>query len=193
MITHLDEQMGRVLRALEESGHADDTIVVFAGDNGLAVGQHGLLGKQNMYEHSVRVPLIFLGPGIPKGKRSDALCYLLDVFPTLCDIVGLRVPESVEGHSLLPVMRGRRRRVRDSLFFAYKDVQRAVRDERYKLIEYFVAGERKTQLFDLREDLAELHDLSDDPDHARRLAGLRKELAAWQEVLDDPLGRHGDL
>ncbi|KPL09411.1 hypothetical protein AMJ85_06655, partial [candidate division BRC1 bacterium SM23_51] len=91
MITHLDAQIGRVLAALEETGHAQDTIIIFSGDNGLAVGQHGLLGKQNLYEHSGCVPLIISGPGLPEGEKRDALCYLLDVFPTLCDLVGLAV------------------------------------------------------------------------------------------------------
>ena len=81
MITHMDAQIGRILDALAKSGHADNTIIVFAGDNGLAVGRHGLFGKQNLYEHAMRPPLVFAGPGIPKG-RSDALVYLYDLFPT---------------------------------------------------------------------------------------------------------------
>ena len=81
MIAHLDAGIGRILNALDERGMKENTIVIFAGDNGLAVGQHGLMGKQNMYEHSVRVPLIFAGPGIPEGQKTDALCYLLDIFP----------------------------------------------------------------------------------------------------------------
>ena len=80
--------MGRVMQALEDRGLADDTLVVFAGDNGLAIGQHGLFGKQNLYEHSIRVPLVFAGPGIPRGVRRSAYAYLLDIFPTLCDLAG---------------------------------------------------------------------------------------------------------
>ncbi|HID07742.1 MAG TPA: DUF4976 domain-containing protein, partial [Armatimonadetes bacterium] len=173
MITHLDAQIGRVLKALEECGRADDTIIIFAGDNGLAVGQHGLMGKQNLYEHSVRVPLIICGPGIPRGKKCDALCYLLDVFPTICELVGLPIPETVEGVSLLPIINGEREQVRASLFFAYKNVQRAVCEERYKLIEYFVGGERHTQLFDLATDPWELKNLCDAPEYAEHLARLR--------------------
>ena len=187
MITHLDAHIGRVLEALEESGHAEDTIIIFAGDNGLAVGQHGLLGKQNLYEHSIRVPLVFSGPGIPAGERSDALCYLLDIFPTLCDLVGLPTPESVEGRSLAPILSGERQAVYDGLFFAYRDVQRAVRDDRHKLIEYFVDGARTTQLFDVQDDPWEVNNLADALERADDLARLREDLAEWQQIVDDPL------
>ena len=136
MITHLDAQIGRVLAALEESGQAAKTVIVFAADNGLAVGRHGLMGKQSVYEHSVHVPLIISGPGIPKGKRIDAFAYLFDIFPTICEVSGIPVPETVEGRSLVPVITSQKESLRNTLFFAYRNIQRAVRDERYKLIEY---------------------------------------------------------
>ena len=81
MISHLDHAFGRLLTALQEQGKLDNTIIVFAGDNGLALGQHGLMGKQNLYDHSVRVPLIFAGPGIPEGEQRNSPVYLLDIFP----------------------------------------------------------------------------------------------------------------
>jgi len=185
MITHLDDQIGRVLGALEASGRADNTIVVFAGDNGLAVGQHGLLGKQNLYEHSVRVPLILSGVGIPKGKQSDALCYLLDVFPTLCDLAGVSVPDTVEGKSLAPVLASDTAQVRDSIFCAYRTFQRMVSDGRWKLILYNVKGKRTTQLFDLKNDPWELSNLADDPTHAGRVAELTRLLKEWMAKTDD--------
>jgi arylsulfatase A-like enzyme len=187
MITHMDAQVGRLLDALRETGHAEDTIIIFAGDNGLAVGQHGLLGKQSVYEHSVRVPLIISGPGIPSGKRRDAFCYLLDLFPTLCELTGVPVPEGVEGQSLVPVLTGRRRRLRDNLFFAYRHFQRSVRERRYKLIEYFVNEARHTQLFDLATDRWETTNLAADASYAGHLERLRAELARWQDEVDDPL------
>lgn len=186
MIAHLDAHIGRVLDALEESGHAHDTIVVLAGDNGLAVGQHGLLGKQNLYEHSVRVPLVFAGPGIPKGKRRDALCYLSDIFPTLCDLAGLPQPDSVEGKSLAPVLHDRHIEVRDSVFFAYRDVQRGVRQGRWKLIRYNVEGTETIQLFDLHSDPWETNNLASSPEHAERVSALTTLLARWMRELDDP-------
>ena len=92
MISDMDEKIGDILAALARKGLADDTIVVYTADHGLSVGQHGLLGKQNLYDHSVRVPLIVRGPGVPSGKRVDALTHTYDVYPTLCDLAGLEVP-----------------------------------------------------------------------------------------------------
>jgi arylsulfatase A-like enzyme len=186
MITHLDAQIGRVLDALEKTGRAKDTLVIFAGDNGLAVGQHGLLGKQNLYEHSVRVPLIICGPGIPEDTRSEALCYLLDLYPTLCDILGLAAPETVEGKSLLPVLKNRKAKVRDSLFMAYRSFQRAVRNsDNWKLIKYNVRGVETTQLFNLNEDAGEINNLAEDSASAARLEDLAALLKAHMRKLDD--------
>ena len=187
MITHLDHQIGRILDALEETGYADNTIIVFAGDNGLAVGQHGLMGKQNLYDHSIRVPLIITGPGIPEDKKTDALCYLLDLFPTLCDLIGLPIPETVEGQNLSPIIVGEKQKVRDSLFSAYRNTQRAVRDDRYKLIEYTVEGTGKTQLFDMASDPWEIDDLSVDPNYSNHLTRLREEMIRWRRAVDDPM------
>jgi len=185
MIAHLDYHIGRVLDALENSGQADNTIVIFAGDNGLAVGQHGLLGKQNLYEHSVRVPLVFAGPGIPAGKRTDALCYLLDVFPTLCDLSGIAVPETVEGKSLLPIIQGQKNEVRGSVFAAYRQFQRMVRQGGWKLIRYNVEGKQTTQLFDLASDPWEVKNLAGEPERKERLGEMDALLASWMKQVDD--------
>ena len=186
MITHLDAQAGRILDALDARGLAGETIVVFAGDNGLALGQHGLFGKQNCYDHSVRVPLIFAGPGVPAGGRTDAFAYLLDLFPTLCELTGVEAPGSVEGLSLAPAMRDPGAVVREDLYFAFIALHRAVRDERFKLIEYCVGGRHNmTQLFDLAADPWELHNLAGDPDHAGRLAELRERLARFRDEWGD--------
>ncbi|MCB9159406.1 MAG: sulfatase-like hydrolase/transferase [Caldilineaceae bacterium] len=185
MISHLDAQIGRVLDALEETGQADNTIIVFAGDNGLALGRHGLMGKQSLYDHSVHVPLILAGPGIPAGAQTDDYAYLLDIYPTLCDLLGVDTPASVDGMSLVPVLRGTGSG-RDQLVFAYRDVQRAIQDDRFKLIEYCVDGVRTTQLFDLARDPWELENLADDPTHAARVDALRTELRRqWQTVYGD--------
>ena len=185
IITHVDEQVGRLLDTLEASGHLRNTIVVFAGDNGLAVGQHGLMGKQNLYEHSVRVPLIMAGPGIPAGRRTAALCYLLDIFPTLCELTGLETPATVQGTSLVPALHAPATSVRDVLHFAYKGYQRGVKVGDRKLIEYAVDGRRTTQLFDLAEDARETVDLANDPAHAATLSDLRTRLRRWVTELGD--------
>lgn len=187
MITHVDAQIGRVLKTLEESGHAEDTIIVFAADNGLALGQHGLLGKQNIYDHSVRVPLVIGGPGLPKAAKTDSMCYLLDLFPTFCDMTSLPVPQTVEGKSLLPVLRNPKTQVRDSMLLAYRHFQRGVRTERWKLIKYNVKGAQTTQLFDLQSDPWELRNLAGEPSQAGRVRELTALLKQWMKNTNDHL------
>jgi arylsulfatase A-like enzyme len=202
MITHLDAQIGRVLTVLRETGQLENTIIVLAGDNGLALGRHGLMGKQSLYEHSIHVPLLIAGPGIPSGVRRDAFVYLLDIYPTLCDLLGLPVPGSVEGTSFAASLTtdagremtdakgpapGRRSSVisRRYLLFAYRHLMRGVRDERWKLIEYAVEGRRHTQFFDLQADPWELTNLAGDPVYAGHLARLRRLLTQWRDELGD--------
>ncbi len=183
MITHLDHEFGRVLDALDANGLADNTLIVFAGDNGLAVGQHGLMGKQNCYEHSVRVPLIFAGPGVPEGSRSDAFVYLFDIFPTLCELTGTPRPGSVEGKSLVGAMHDPSERVRDTLYFAYVASQRAVKNRTHKLIEYAVRDrQRQTQLFDLANDPWETTNLAGAPGSDQIIAELRVEMLRYRDA-----------
>ncbi|WP_248517966.1 sulfatase-like hydrolase/transferase [Salinarchaeum laminariae] len=189
MITHLDAQIGRVLDALEEMGERDNTIVAFTADHGLAVGRHGLMGKQNLYDHSVRVPLLLAGPGVPDSERCDTLTCHYDLFPTLCDIAGLETPDAVEGESVVPAFDDPGYSPRDAVFLAYENVQRAVRGDRFKLIEYYVDGDRHTQLFDLEVDPDETMDLSDDDEYESELATLRKRLARAQTEMGDPMAR----
>ncbi len=190
MITHLDAQIGRMLDVLEARGLADNTIIVLAGDNGLAIGRHGLMGKQNLYDHSLHVPLVMAGPGIPRGEKRDAPAYLLDIYPTLCDLIKIPLPDTVEGRSLVPALHDPGARPRSSLFFAYRGFQRAVQDQRHKLIEYVVfdcvvGATRTTQLFDLQEDPWELHNLAARPDYAQKVTELRAALRLWGAELDD--------
>ena len=178
-ITYTDVEIGRILTALKKKGQYDNTIIIFAGDNGLAVGQHGLMGKQNIYEHSVHIPLVMCGPGIPVGEKCNVLCYLLDIFPTLCDLTDVPIPGTVDGKSLAPVMRGEIENIRDSLFFAFKNFQRGVRTNRWKLIKYNVFGEKHTQLFDIRNDPWETTNLADNPDFSAQLLKMTGLLKGW--------------
>lgn len=163
MVSEVDLQIGRVVDALEESGNMDNTIIVFASDNGLAMGQNGLIGKQSLYEHSVGVPMAIITPdGLSSGKRSDALCYLYDLYPTLCDLMGLDVPVSVTGKSLKPVMEGKQEQIREQFFLAYSNQQRAVVSGDYKYIIYNVEGKITEQLFNLQKDPGELVNLADE-------------------------------
>ena len=181
MISHLDHEFGRVLDALDQRGLTDNTLIVLAGDNGLAVGQHGLMGKQNCYEHSVRVPLIFAGPGVPEGRRSEAYVYLFDIFATLCELTGTPRPSTVEGQSLVSAMNDSNERVRDTLYFAYISSQRAVKNRTHKLIKYAVRDrQRQTQLFDLENDPWETHNLAEAPGSGDIVANLRTELLRYR-------------
>lgn len=166
-------QIGRILDALEKNGMDKNTIIVFAADNGLAIGSHGLLGKQNLYEESIRIPLVFCGPGIPENRKTDAYCYLYDIFPTLCDMTGIPEPSSVEGESLLPVINGKEEQGREALLLAYMNLQRAVKKDGFKLILYNVDGQRYPQLFNLKNDPSEMNNLYDNPEYA----DIREELA----------------
>lgn len=181
-VTCLDHHIGRILDELAAKGLAANTYVIFTSDQGLAVGgRHGLMGKQNLYEH-FKAPLIFTGPGIKPGA-SNALAYVHDLFPTLAALAGIPAPAGIEGASLAPVIHGKAKVVRSHLFAAYRDVQRMVRDDRYKLLWY---PKIKTyQLFDLQRDPHELTDLSAAPAQQSRMATLKKQMAAIQLSLGD--------
>jgi len=184
-VTYLDAQIGRVLQALRKNKQDQNTLVVFAADNGLAIGSHGLFGKQNVYEHSIHQPLIIAGPGVPANKKTDAFCYLFDVFPTLGELCGVPAPEGSQGHSLVPVLQGRTNSDRDSIFTAYRHFQRAVRDDRWKLVVYPQIN--RHSLFDLRSDPEEMRDLSSDARHRHQVARLTTLLKRWQVELGDTL------
>ena len=184
--TQIDDEVGRMLKVIDERGWSGDTVVIYSSDQGLAVGgRHGLMGKQNLYEH-VKPPLVFSGAGIPRG-RSPALVYLFDLFPTICDLAGAETPSVVEGHSLLPIMRGEATRVRETLLGAYRECQRMIRDEQWKLIEYDAAGDRHTQLFNVMADPDELVNLAGDPAHAEQLRRMRELLARARRDYGDPV------
>jgi arylsulfatase A-like enzyme len=182
VISGMDHHLGRFFAALKELGMYDNTIFIYSADHGLAIGSHGLFGKQNLYEAGMKPPLIFAGPGIPHGE-SNALVYLLDIFPTVCDLVGTTIPTGLDGKSLKPVIEGKQSSVRDTLFLSYRDVQRAIRDDRYKLIRYPQVN--ITQLFDLQTDPDELNNLAKNPDQAERVKKLMTELERWQKSLGD--------
>lgn len=184
-ITHTDAQIGRILEALKKTGKDKNTIVVFSSDNGLAVGRHGLMGKQNVYDHSVHVPFIICGPGIPQAKLRDQLCYIYDIYPTLCERAGLETPDTVQFKSLNNVIEDAKATHRDHLYFAFMSWQRSIRDLQYKLIEYCVNNERHTQLFDLANDPDELKNLADDIKYAKKLKALRGLLKQEALKLND--------
>ena len=180
-ISGLDHHVGRIFEALQARGLWENTIVIFSGDNGLSLGEHGLFGKQNLYEFGgMHVPLVIAGPGIRHGT-SDALVYLMDLFPTVCELAGTAVPPAVEGLSLRPLLEGRPAPQRDALYTAYQHSQRAVRTDRWKLIRYPLVD--RTQLFDLQADPHELRNLAAEPAQADQvrdmMALLEREMRTY--------------
>ena len=139
-VTYLDAQFGRLIEALEKSNQLENTLIIFTGDSGLAVGQHGLLGKQNLYDDAgVHVPLILAGPGVPQNQRRSALVTTCDIFPTLCDLTGITTPTSIDGQSMMPLLLDSGVQIRECIYLAYREYQRAVVEPRYKLVEYVQA------------------------------------------------------
>jgi arylsulfatase A-like enzyme len=175
-ISFLDLQIGRILEALAASPYASNTIVVFSADSGVARGSHGLIGKQNLYEHSVGVPLIIAGPGIPAGSKTDALCFLYDVLPTLGQLCGVTNAETSDAREFSATLRDPHRPARPELVFAYRNVQRAIRDNRWKLIRYPQIN--RTQLFDLQNDPFERNDLAGRSESAGKVTDLMGRLQA---------------
>ncbi|UCD50499.1 MAG: sulfatase-like hydrolase/transferase [Phycisphaerales bacterium] len=185
IISHADYHIGRILDALEATGKADNTVIIFSADHGLAVGQHGLMGKQNQYDHSVRMPFVFCGPGIEAGRTNDALVYLQSAFATTCEMAGIKTPKTVQFPSLVSLLNGKKEKIYDCVYGAYRDFQRMVRTERYKLIRYPHVDE--VQLFDLQEDPWEMKDLAEDPQYAQLVKDLDVKLHRWMTVTGDKL------
>jgi choline-sulfatase len=212
-VENIDTQIDRVLRRLEAMGELDNTYIFYTADNGIAIGRHGIQGKQNLYEHSWRVPFLACGPGIPRGARAPGNIYLLDVLATLCDFAGIAPPATNEGRSFRAVLEGRQPAIRDTLYGVFcggtRPGIRAVRHGDWKLIQYDVhdGRGRETQLFNLRDNPDELllqhHDpaivaltghrpaphqvnLAADPRHAAKLREMQDRLFAEMRRHDDP-------
>ncbi len=210
---NIDIQIGRVLEQLQKMGELDNTYIIYTADHGIAIGRHGLQGKQNLYQHTWRVPFIVRGPGIKPGSRVPGNIYLLDVLATLCDLAGIDAPPTNEGLSFKPVLDGKKSTVRDTLFGVYnggtKPGMRSVRQGDWKLIKYdLLDGQvRETQLFNLAENPHEFvqqhHDpkvialtgitpaphqlnLANDPKHAAKLKEMETLLLAEMRRLNDP-------
>ncbi len=182
LITHLDAQIGRILDALDASGQAENTWIFFTADHGLAVGHHGLFGKQNLYDHSVRVPFLVAGPGVAKGAKNDAAIYLQDVMATALDLAEAEKPAHVFFNSLRPLLNGEKSRY-ESVYGAYLELQRAITHDGWKLIAYPKA--KVLRLYHLAEDPQEMEDLAAKPEHAAKVKDLLQRLVKLSADLDD--------
>lgn len=184
VITAMDYDFGRLLDVMEEKGLDENTILIFTSDQGLALGQHGLMGKQNIYEGTMKVPFFVKGPGIEKGS-SDALIYLHDIFPTLCNWAKTNVPEGIDGISFYNILNKKEHKTRKQLMLAYMDYQRSVRDERWKLIRFPKID--KTMLFDLKTDPHETNNLAENPEYSEKITELIQKLDEERKAVGDKL------
>ncbi|SEJ75670.1 Arylsulfatase A [Dyadobacter sp. SG02] len=185
-ISYMDEQVGRILEALKKSGKAENTYIFFTADHGLAIGHNGLLGKQSMFDHSVRPPLVVSGPGIPQGQRRDQNVYLQDVMATSYELAGVSKPSHVFFNSLLPIVRDRQlKSPYEDIYGCYMDLQRMIRTDRYKLIVYPKTS--RVLLFDLKKDPLEMHDIANQPASKPVLDNLKKRLIQRQKAMHDEL------
>jgi len=185
IITHMDAQVGRILDTLEKTGKASNTYIFFTADHGLAVGHHGLLGKQNMYDHSVRVPLMVTGPGVPKNKKITAPVYLQDIMPSSLELAGVDKPRHVRFKSLIPLIHGKVESSYDAIYGGYIDLQRMVSADGYKMIYYPKIN--KTLLYNLKEDPLEMKNIADDPANAGLIKRLKNRLKELQKEVGDTL------
>ncbi|MGJ8723211.1 MAG: sulfatase-like hydrolase/transferase [Roseibacillus sp.] len=210
---NIDIQIAKVLAKLEEMGELDNTYIIYTADHGMAIGRHGLQGKQNLYEHTWRVPFIVKGPGIKPGTRAQGNVYLLDSLATLCDLADIPPPATNQGKSFTKVLKGETETVRDVLYGAYcggaRPGMRAVRKGDWKLIKYESDknGTKETQLFNLDQNpdelLAEHQDpavvsrtgsqptesqvnLADNPAHAEKLQEMEQLLLSEMKAHNDP-------
>ncbi|MEK6238403.1 MAG: sulfatase-like hydrolase/transferase, partial [Planctomycetales bacterium] len=185
IITHMDVQIGRILDALEKSGKADETYIIFTADHGLACGHHGLMGKQNMFDHSVRVPLTIVGPDVPKNKRIDHRVYMQDVNPTALELAGAEKPDYMQFNSLLPLIHGKTDKSYDAIYGAYLQGQRMVTLGDHKLILYPKA--KKVLLFNVKSDPLEMKNLADESEHQSTVKKLFARLLDLQKETGDDL------
>ncbi|KGK30969.1 sulfatase-like hydrolase/transferase [Cellulophaga sp. E6(2014)] len=185
-ISHVDAQIGKIIEALKNSGKMDNTYIIFTADHGLAMGRHGLLGKQSLFDHSIRPPMIILGPDIPKNKKTNVDVYFQDAMATSLDLAGIDKPKYIEYNSFLNIAKEKESKSSyDAIYGAYLDVQRMIRKNGYKLMVY--PKIKKILLFDLKNDPEEMNDISKLPEEQKRIKTLFLDLQKLQKEMDDPL------
>lgn len=200
---NIDIQIGKVLAKLKNMGELENTYIIYTSDHGIAIGRHGLVGKQNLYEHTLRVPFIIKGPNIKPKSRVEGNIYLLDILPTICDLADLNIPSTVEGKSFKSLLEGNQRTIRDVMYGVYsggtKPGMRTVIKDDWKLIKYDLmdGNIKETQLFYLAENPHEYL-----PEHGEKskmktnLANnpeFKNKLVEMESILKEEMNKYGDL
>jgi iduronate 2-sulfatase len=168
-VAFMDEQVGRIINELERLGLRDSTAIVFASDHGYHLGEHGFWQKSNLHEEVTRVPLIMSVPGFKPG-RSQALTELMDIFPTLSDLAELKLPSTVQGKSLVPILEDNDASVRDGSL-SLNGRGYSIRTSNWAFMRY---GDKSAELYDMQADPNQFTNLVDDPD----FANVREQLSA---------------
>jgi arylsulfatase A-like enzyme len=186
LVSHVDDQVGRIISALEETGQRDNTLVIFTSDHGEHLGDHGQIGKGAPgYDSAARVPLVLSYPARFEDLQvRQELIEGVDVVPTILDYCGIQTPPVMQGRSFRPLLEEEQYEERTSAFiehkFPFRSAWKTIRTRRYK---YCVSAARKELLFDLENDPDELNDVSGDPAHREALCDARRELLdRWFDV-----------
>ena len=187
-ITFADAQIGRILTALDETGLADNTIVLFTSDHGYHMGEHGHYQKTTLFNNATHVPLIMAGPSIAKGQVAQTMAEMVDFYPTLADLSGWKVPEFLSGKSLVPALRDPNAIVRESAFTQY-DVGYSIRTKDFRYTEWGENGSAGNELYDQRTDPTEMKNLAGSDEHSETIETLTKQLRARiQQAKEPPKG-----
>ncbi|MBE9461639.1 sulfatase-like hydrolase/transferase [Dyadobacter sp. UP-52] len=185
-ISYMDEQVGRILDALKKSGKLENTYIIFTADHGLSIGHHGLMGKQSMFDHSMRPPLVINGPGIPKGEKRDQNVYMQDLMATSYELAGIQKPAHVFFNSLIPLIHDKNKPgPYQEIYGCYMNIQRMVRTDKYKMIIYPAAS--KILLFDMTKDPDEMHDIASQQSSKNILKELKNKMIEQQKLMHDEL------
>lgn len=187
-VTYMDAQVGKVLDALDQSGQADNTIVIFTSDHGFHLGEHDFWAKVSLRDESAKVPLIIAAPGKKPGV-SEAIVELLDLFPTTARLAGLEVPERLQGRDLTAVLDDPKQSVRDAaLCVAPMTNGFLLRDDRWAYIQYAEDASLGTELYDMRDDPKQYVNLANKPEFAPTVEAFQAKLAdRLRDVRDNDL------
>ena len=193
VISHLDEQVGKIVSHLESQKMLDNTYIIFTSDHGLAVGQHGLIGKQSLYDHSIRVPMIINGPNIKKGSVYNQDIYLQDIVPTTLDLANISIPNYVDFKSFYNLILNKdSNKTHDAIYGTYGccpgnyfDFQRMIRKDNFKLMLF--PKNKRIELYDLNQDPYEINNLAENSKYKPKVKDLYKELTILQKEMGDTL------
>lgn len=186
MITQIDEHVGRLVNKLKAKGIYERTMIIFTSDNGLCLSAHGLMGKQNLYDESIRIPLIIKGNNIPANQECNGFIQLQDIFPTLVDYLQLEINSKLDGKSFYQCLIGENQAARSSIYLIYTDLIRGIKTQEYKYLQYrYHPGERIVQLFDLSRDPREENDVASDPKYAKALIEMEKLFTTTAQTVEN--------